>query len=58
MRKREKGLSDDKILAKYYNFSPFFGHRKEEKEAVCRGVICTMTNEAKLTKITNHEKKL
>ena len=25
MCKREKGLSDDKILAKYYNFSHFWG---------------------------------
>ena len=35
--KREKGLSDDKILAKYYNFS-HFSVIKEEKEAFCRGV--------------------
>ena len=37
MCKREKGLSDDKILAKYYNFS-HFSVIKEEKEAFCRGV--------------------
>ena len=37
MCKREKGLSDDKILAKYYNFSPFLVI-KEDKEAFCRGV--------------------
>ena len=37
MCKRGKGLSDDKILAKYYNFS-HFSVIKEEKEAVCRGV--------------------
>ena len=35
--KREKGLSDDKILAKYYNFS-HFSVIKEEKEAFRRGV--------------------
>ena len=37
MCKREKGLSDDKILAKYYNFS-HVSVIKEEKEAFCRGV--------------------
>ena len=35
--KREKRLSVDKILAKYYNFS-HFSVIKEEKEAFCRGV--------------------
>ena len=37
MCKREKGISDDKILAKCYNFSHFWVI-KEEKEAFCRGV--------------------
>ena len=35
MCKREKGLSDDKILAKYLSH---FSVIKEEKEAFCRGV--------------------
>ena len=37
MCKREKGLSDAKILAKYYDFS-HFSVIKEEKEAFRRGV--------------------
>ena len=35
--KREKGLFDDKVLVKYYNFS-HFSVIKEEKEAFCRGI--------------------
>ena len=53
--KREKGLSVDKILAKYYNFLSFFGHQGGERGVLSRS-ICTMTNKVKPMKITNHEK--
>ena len=55
MCKREEGLSDDKISGIVLQFPSLSGRQGGERGVLPRS-ICTMTNEIKPMKTTNHER--